>query len=870
MSGVRADWSRRWQAAALIGLALLSALAAGGYVAASFAQARRDAWSALAGAARRETAAVRRRLKHQRAALASLGREIARVPQLRSGGDYLWIGGLSRQFVAKEPGIRALAVLGPHGSLWWRTPNTPVHIPGVREASAWARAHPQGALRMGHPDGSRGMPVWFTVRASHRIRFLIWALWRADPGWVAAGPAHTVTGLSWSRGPIIAIGSALAGAHAGAHMPIIGRRRAGRFGVSLKSHGGLWIGVYRRIRGYPLTAFALRPRRGLYAPARHAAFAAVLWLFVVWAAAAVLYRARGKPRPVVEPVAEKEPWSEARIRAEGIVQSLADAVLATDPDGRIEYLNRAAEQLTGWIWSAVAGRLLQEVLPFLDEYRGGLLDPRAACLAQGAPVSGEALIFHRDGRGILVEYDAAPRRHANGRVLGVVLSLRDIAEKREMTDRLAHQATHDPLTELPNRILFHERLERALAEARAAKGASVLLFLDMDGFKQVNDTFGHSTGDRVLVLVGERLRRVVRLTDTLARLGGDEFAVVLPALRTGQDALPVVNKIMAALREPLAVALGEVSLSVSIGIAVYPQDGSDSRTLVRAADAAMYEAKAAGKNTYRFFDHGKMSLSPAYPLAPPVDLRQALERGEFSLVYQPQVQAANRQLVAMEALLRWTHPTEGLKYPGEFLAALDEAGLMTEIGEWVLRSACHQNRRWRDEGLGVFPVAVNVSRRQWIHAGLTGFIDAVLSEFALQPDDLVLELSEELLVDTPDQLAGPLRTLKEQGVRLVVQNFGGASSTLGMLRRLRIDALKIEAAFIAGIGDDHNDAVVIAIIALGRALGLKVIASGVETAAQYQFLREAGCEGVQGRYIAAPLDAEAATEYLRAQAATDG
>ena len=860
--------SRRWRAAAFVGLALLSTLAAAGYAIRSWTGARRDASRRLGGVARLLATTVRRRLRDDHAALASLGRAIARLPRPGRAGAYRRIGRLARRFMARRRTITALAVLGPQGSVWWRAPSAPWPIPGMGGASRWARGRPAGAFRVGRPRGGRGVPLWLRARARHHARFLIWALW--SPGLNGTVRAPTIAGLSWGRGPLVAMGRSAP--LPAARIPVAGHRPAGPLIVDLGARAACWFGAYRRVPGYPFAVFALRPRAAAYARGRQALYVAALWLGVAWAALAIVYRAvvRGERRMIRERMSVERPWPEAKTEIEGIVQSLAEAVFATDCDGRIEYLNRAAEQLTGWTRSAVLGRVLCDVLPCLDEYLGNPFDPVAECLAGQAVVSGEALVFHHDGHGVAVEYDAAPRHGPGGRLTGAVLSLKDAATKRVLTERLAHQATHDPLTELGNRILFHERLERAVAEARSGGGAVALLFLDVDGFKRVNDTLGHGTGDRVLVLIAERLRRAVRATDTLARLGGDEFAVVLPGLRSGQDALPVIHKIMAAFREPLAAARGELVLGVSIGIAVYPYDSSDGRALVRAADAAMYEAKAAGKNAYRFFAGGDANRPAGDPLTLAADLRQALERGEFSLVYQPQVRTANQQLVAMEALLRWTHPTEGVKYPGEFLAALEEAGLMIELGTWVLRSACRQNRQWRDGGLGAFPVAVNMSGDQCAHEGLAEMIDAVLKECGLRPDDLVLELSEELLIDAQNPLAERLQRLRERGVRLVLQNFGGASSTLGTLRRLRVEALKIEAAFIAGIGDEHNDGVVLAIIALARALSLKVIASGVESASQYRFLREAACDAVQGHYVAAPRDVEAATAYLRAREGARG
>ncbi len=837
-------------------------------------EARREAWHSLSGAARLVAVTARLHLANDQAALEGLGRAIARVPRPDGGRDGARIGRLGRRFSARHPEFVGLAVFGPRGSLWWRAGAAPRRIPGAGRAIGRGRA--RTVFWVGRSGGGPDVPLGVAVRSRGRVRFLIGALLALDQGrWLWPGgvlSAHTVVGLSWTDGRIAGAWPARRAVPAAVILPVAASAPGGRFTVDLGRRTGLNLGVSRPIPGYPFRAFALRPQRVVEARGLRQAYPAAVWLLVVLASIAFLYRRaiRGEIRLARERALAQARWSETGAQAEGTLQSLAEAVIATDREGRIATLNRAAERLTGWTQGEVRGRALNEVLPCLDEYSGDLLDPLAADRDGHRPGPGEAFFFHRDGRSIPVEYTAAPRYGSDGRVSGFVLSLRNAAEKRLLAERLAHQATHDALTELPNRILFNERLERALAEAKETGRMVALLFLDVDGFKRVNDTLGHSTGDRVLVLIAERLRRTVRAADTLGRLGGDEFAVVLPGLRARQDALPVVHKIMAIFREPLVVALGEVSLGVSVGIAVYPEDGADGRTLVRVADAAMYEAKAGGKNAYRFFHSRDAHRSSAYPLAIAADLRRALERDEFCLVYQPQVQAGSGRVVAMEALLRWMHPVEGVKYPGEFLLAVEEAGLAAELGAWVLRQACRQNRRWRDLGLGVFPVAVNVSGRQCVEAGLGAVIGEILREQGLTPGDLVLELAEELLVAPAAGLGGELADLRERGVRLAVQNFGGASSTLGMLQRLRVDALKIESTFIAGIGESYNDAVVLAVIALGRALDMRVIAAGVETAAQYRFLTEAGCDALQGRYIAAPLDDEAATAYLRARGDPDG
>ncbi len=849
------------------------------YAVTSWDDTRRDAWSRVSAIARFAATTTELRFNSDRSALLLLGREIGHLPGLSTGQDSARISRLARRFGRRHPEIKGLALLGPHGSLWWQEGAVPRHIRPWGSVNSAGRGARPAVFQVGAVDRSNAqapaLPLWSTTRVHGRVRFRICALLSLSGRgglWPSSGmPPGTAIGLSGADGRVEAVWPVALTAAAVRAAVAVRPGGRGRFVVHLKAPEGTWLGVARPVRRYPFRIIALRSVRFVDAQWWHFVRQVLLLLGFVLTIIALLYR-----RTVLSQrrSAEEQALTEARLSAakahfEGTLQSLAEAVVATDRGGRVEYVNRAAERLTGWVEAEIRGRPLKDVLPCFDEYSGEPLDPLGTCL-EGRPLApGDAFLFHRDGRGIPVEYSGAPRFGPNGDLIGAVLSFRDAAEKRRLAERLVHQATHDPLTGLPNRILYNERLERALVEAKDSGSVVALLFLDVDGFKRVNDTLGHSTGDRVLVLIGERLRRAVRAADTLARLGGDEFAVVLPGLRSRQDALPVVHKIMAIFREPLVVALGEVSLSISVGIAVYPEDSGDGRALVRAADAAMYEAKAAGKNAYRFFESPATAAgrSPAHPLMVATVLRRALEREEFCLVYQPQVRAANRRLVAMEALLRWMHPVEGVKYPREFLLAVEEAGLMPELGTWVLRAACRQNREWRDLGLAAFPVTVNVSGHQCGEEGLVEVIRNILREYDLSPDDLVLEFAEEVLVGGAEGPAERLHALRDEGIQLTVQNFGGASSTLGVLQQLRVGALKIESAFIAGIGESRNDAVILAIIALGRALNMRVVASGVETAAQHRFLKDAGCDAIQGHYIAAPLDVEAATAYLRTQEA---
>lgn len=842
---------------------------------------RQDAWRTLDSTVRFVAATARFGLGDERAQCVVLAHEIAAIPGLASGQAAAAAHALLVDFRGRHPTVTGVALLGPHGSLWAQAG----HAPG-RADRAPARVGPAAlangpVFAVGLPRmaaGAERAPVWYVSRVAGHVRFVLWVqlrLARPRPSW-AMWPSlpGTTTALLRADGRVEALWP-----WSPAGMPMVRQalravpaaRRSGRF-VTNRGHQPPCRVVFRRVAGYPLTALVLQTMRGpVGAWARAARLPAFLALLLLGALGALYRWTQERLAPVlaVPPVPGAREGPLAGGPAAGVIHSLADAVIVTDRQGRVDYLNPAAERLTGWPEGAIRGARLADVLPCLDEYDGTVRDGLDVCLKGDALGPEEVLLFTRKGRVILVERSAVPRRETQG-VTGVVLTFRDASAKRTVAERLAHQARHDPLTGLPNRILYGERLAQAIAEAHEVNVAIALIFLDVDGFKAVNDSFGHSAGDQVLVLIGERLRRVMRAADTVARLGGDEFAVVLPGLSGPHDALPVVQKIMAIFAAPLTVALGAVRVGVSIGIAIYPRDGQDARTLAEAADAAMYEAKAAGKTTYRFFDQGAAPGRVSRAAALHERLRQALAHDEFCLFYQPQLRVADHQLVAVEALLRWMDPTEGVKYPSEFLLGLEEAGLMPALGLWVLSAACTQSRRWRDLGIAPLPIAVNLSVRECCEAGLATLLAQTLQTHGLGEGDLVVEFAEHVLGAEAAGGLAELRLIADRGIRLVVQNFGGSASSLGYLRDLRVEALKIEPEFIAGLGDHHKEAVVLAIIALGHALKLRVVASGVETVAQYRFLKEAGCDAIQGNFIAPPLNAEAATAYMRAALIRDG
>ena len=444
------------------------------------------------------------------------------------------------------------------------------------------------------------------------------------------------------------------------------------------------------------------------------------------------------------------------------------------------------------------------------------------------------------------------------RVIGVAMNITD---RKQTEERIAFIANHDALTGLPNRILLRDRLGQAIAQAHRNGVQVALLFIDLDRFKTINDSLGHTAGDHLLQSVSSRIKTYLREGDTVSRLGGDEFVIVLQETDAG-GAAAVAAKLLELLSEPYHIDHHDLHISASIGICLYPNDGKEADTLLRNADAAMYHAKERGRANYQFFtDH--MNVSAQKRLRMDTDLRNAIEHEEFELVYQPVFSIADRKLTGVEALLRWHHPEKGLVFPGEFIGYAEDSGLIAPIGEWVLNQVCSQMISWRKRGLN-FRVAVNVSAQQLRYRNFLHFLKTLLRESAIDPDLLVLEITESLLVGDSSEASSTLGLLDELGVRLAVDDFGTGYSGLSYLKRFPIDAVKIDRSFIRDIHTDPDDkAIVRAIVTMAKSLDLAVVAEGVETREQLEFLNTLSCDMAQGYFLGMPMDIETLENFLQ-------
>lgn len=489
-----------------------------------------------------------------------------------------------------------------------------------------------------------------------------------------------------------------------------------------------------------------------------------------------------------------------------------------------------------------------------ESYAGLIADSGSSRLA-------EIRLIRKDKSGVIVEIHGQALR--SGQDWIIVTVARDISERKESENRLQYQAHHDGLTGLPNRTLFNETLARSLKQAVQYGWTLAVLFVDLDNFKNVNDTLGHAVGDELLIQFSNRLLQCVRVRDTVGRFGGDEFGLILVLQNDVSDAAAVANKIRAAARQPFQLGEHEVCVTASIGITMYPDDAATPDELIKFADTAMYRAKHAGRDTFRFFT-AQMNVDVLARLDLEMALRKALENEEFTLHYQPKMALSSGRVIGLEALLRWDRPGVGLVPPSLFIASLEETGLIVQVGQWVLNAACRQIGQWLRSPVGPMHVAVNVAGRQLMEGNLEVAVTAALEQHGVPAELLELELTESSIMVNTEHTISILKNLQGRGVQISVDDFGTGYSSLAYLRRFPIDKLKIDIAFIREVTSNPDDAaIVLAIIRMAHSLKLEVVAEGVETAAQLAFLKRIHCDQVQGYFFSRPLPPLALEQFLR-------
>ena len=526
-------------------------------------------------------------------------------------------------------------------------------------------------------------------------------------------------------------------------------------------------------------------------------------------------------------------------RFRDLFEHAADGVFVSNLDGNYTDVNRAGCQLLGFTRAELLRMNIRDLIPPHDSDR---LKESIGQLSKGGMQIAEWTLRRQDGSYVPVEISA---KVLPGRRLQAFV--RDITSRQHAEEQLSRLARHDVLTGLPNRLLFVENLDKALERAKRHSKKVALLFLDLDQFKRSNDTLGHAAGDELLKEVAHRLARAVRTEDVLARLGGDEFVLAFEGVVHMEDVVHRADSLLAVLDSPAVLEQREVVTSASIGIALYPDDAVTPRDLMRAADTAMYRAKERGRHRYEFYAP-EMTARAVEHLAVEHDLRRALTRGELSLYYQPQIDLRTGRLAGVEALLRWNHPERGLILPDRFIPIAEQSDLMAEVGAWVIRQSLLQARLWIDEGRQPPRIAVNVSARQIQHDHLVETMQSTRKELHFQPGEAPMELElTESVLQSMEHSAGVLRTLRALGVRIAIDDFGTGYSSLSLLKHLPVDTLKIDHFFVRHIPEDaFSKAIASAIITMSHTLGLRVVAEGVETDGQLRFLRELGCDEVQG------------------------
>lgn len=535
-------------------------------------------------------------------------------------------------------------------------------------------------------------------------------------------------------------------------------------------------------------------------------------------------------------------------------------------DQKILVCNRRCEELFGYAQDEMSGLFAGTLCQSEDDFND-LRRNAHDHFKQGLSFSTVLMLLRRDGSSFWGEISgrALDPAQPTGQSIWIYT---DISERKLAEERISHIAYHDSLTELPNRLMLEEHFRRAMLDADQAKTKIALLFLDLDNFKTINDSLGHSTGDKLIREVAMRLAGCLGGTDTICRQGGDEFLIVLPALKDTNAMAPVLLKLATSLLDPFAIEDNELITSTSIGISIYPDDGADFDTLTKKADMAMYRAKDAGRNTYRFFD-AQMDVDAVEHLNISNGLRRALERKEFILHYQPQFDLTSKTLIGAEALIRWNHPEQGMIPPNRFIPVAEDNGLIVPMGEWVLREACRQAADWQRSGYEKLVVAVNLSALQFKRGDLEQSVISALEDSGLDPALLELELTESILIHDTETVLATVKRLKLLGIKLSIDDFGTGYSSLSYLKRFEVDKLKIDQSFVRNLESHPEDiAIVHAIIQMAHSLGLTTIAEGVETESVGECLKLMKCDEVQGYFYARPMSVEAFKKHISANIST--
>jgi diguanylate cyclase (GGDEF)-like protein/PAS domain S-box-containing protein len=560
-----------------------------------------------------------------------------------------------------------------------------------------------------------------------------------------------------------------------------------------------------------------------------------------------------------------------------LVNASPDVIYTLDANGRFTYLNDSIQSTLGYLPGELIGRDYKTIIAS-DQLETAHYHFNERRTGERATRNFELLLRRKDDllssltertsdQRVVVELSSMgmyrPTSLGMGEFLGSYGVVRDISARKQAEATIAFQAYHDLLTGLPNRALFKDRLGQAMVQAKRHGQTMATLFLDMDHFKVVNDTLGHLVGDGLLQALAQRLRGSLREGDTLSRIGGDEFMLLLPHIRTRDNAAYIAQKIIASLKQPFSIEGHELYASMSIGIAIFPDDGDNIETLIKHADIAMYHAKDHGRNDYKFFTQ---DLHKSYTgrLAIENEMRHALENKEFEVFYQPQVAVESQRIRGMEALIRWNHPTRGMVSPNDFIPVAEASGLITPISEWVINAACRQAKLWRDSGMPAVTMAVNLSARQIEHPQFVDKFLQCLHKHMPDGQGIEIEITETTLMRDMDGAISKLRKLADMGVEISIDDFGTGYSSLSYLKKLPINTIKIDRSFIHDLtGHMNNGSTIVAgIAAMAKGLNLKVVAEGVETQEQLDYLQTLGCDTYQGFFYSRPVNAGAATEIL--------